>query len=183
MLCTENKDFLMNLVIKTAFLGILAALFVSFFGNDIVDSVGDQQLDNGGTKSPSIIGSASASSSIQIPIQGDGHYWVNMNVNYNDVNFIVDTGASFVTLSHEDAKKLSLNLFENDYKISVNTAAGRTTMAEVTLDMIKVGGIELRNVKAFVAREGMLTVSLLGMNYLNRLNRFEFSDQKLIFEQ
>ena len=87
MLCTENKDFLMNLVIKTAFLGILAALFVSFFGNDIVDSVGDQQLDNGGTKSPSIIGSASASSSIQIPIQGDGHYWVNMNVNYNDVNF------------------------------------------------------------------------------------------------
>ena len=35
---------------------------------------------------------------------------------------------------------------------------------------------------AFVAREGMLTVSLLGMNYLNKLERFEFNDRKLILE-
>jgi len=173
----------MKLVIKTVIFGILAAIFVSYFGNDIVESVGDQRSVNGGTNSTSIFGSASASSSFQIPIQRDGHYWVNMSVNYNDVKFIVDTGASYVTLSHQDARKLSLNLFENDYNIRVNTAAGRTTMAEVNLDIMKVGTIELRNVKAFVAREGMLSVSLLGMNYLNRLDRFEFRDQKLIFEQ
>lgn len=173
----------MNLVLKISFFGIMAALFVSFFANDIVGSISDKQRLSSGEVSSSIIGSATTASSFQIPIQRDGHYWVNMNVNYNDVNFIVDTGASFVTISHQDAVKLNLNLVENDYKVIFNTAAGRTTMAEVTLDIMNVGAIELRNVKAFVAREGMLSVSLLGMNYLNKLDSFEFRDQKLIFEQ
>ena len=35
----------------------------------------------------------------------------------------------------------------------------------------------------FVAQEGMLSVSLLGMNFLNRLDRFQFDDGKLIIEQ
>lgn len=173
----------MKLAIITVVLGILAAIFVSFYGNDIVDSLDDQRRLNRGPASTSFAGSALPSSSIQIPIKRDGHYWVNMSVNYNDVNFIVDTGASYVTISHEDGQRLNLNLFENDYNIRVNTAAGQTTMAEVSLDMMKIGGIELRNVRAFVAREGMLSVSLLGMNYLNRLDSFEFRDQKLIFEQ
>jgi len=173
----------MKLVIKTVIFGILAAITVSFFGNDIIDSVDDQRRVNGGAISTSVIGSAVSSSSIQIPIRRDGHYWVNMSVNYNDVNFIVDTGERYVTLSHQDARELNLNFFEKDYNIRVNTAAGLTTMAAVNLDVMKVGTIELRNVKAFVTREGILLVSLLGMNYFNRLDRFEFRDQKLIFEQ
>ncbi|HRW28750.1 MAG TPA: TIGR02281 family clan AA aspartic protease, partial [Emcibacteraceae bacterium] len=80
-------------------------------------------------------------------------------------------------------QNLNLNLHESDYTIPVNTAAGQTTMAPVTLDVVSVGVIELYDVKAFVARDGMLSVSLLGMNYLNRLDRFSFKDQRLILEQ
>jgi aspartyl protease family protein len=106
-----------------------------------------------------------------------------MDVSNNPIAFIVDTGASVVTLSHQDAENLNLYLSDFDYNITVRTAAGLTTMAEINLDRVTIGVIELYNVKAFVAREGMLSVSLLGMNFLNRLDRFEFQDGQLVMEQ
>ncbi|MDG1707708.1 MAG: TIGR02281 family clan AA aspartic protease, partial [Emcibacteraceae bacterium] len=118
--------------------------------------------------------------SVEIPRQRDGHYWVNMDISNNPIAFIIDTGASVVTLSHNDAEKLNLYLSDFDYNITVRTAAGLTTMAEINLDRMTLGVIELYDVKAFVAREGMLSVSLLGMNFLNRLERFEFQDGQLI---
>ena len=115
-------------------------------------------------------------------MQRDGHYWVDVNVNGNETRFVVDTGATFIVLSDNDARNLDIPYFENDYSVVVNTASGQTTMAEVTLDVVSVGAIELYGVKAYIARPGMLSVSLLGMNFLSRLDRFEFSNEKLILE-
>ena len=65
----------------------------------------------------------------------------------------------------------------------MNTAGGETKMAEINIDRISYGVIDIYNVDALVAREGMLSVSLLGMNFLNRLDRFQFNDGKLLLEQ
>tara|TARA_R110002096_G_scaffold257381_1_gene450926 strand:- start:278847 stop:279368 length:522 start_codon:yes stop_codon:yes gene_type:complete len=173
----------MGFLIKPIFYCAILAVLFSFYGDDIARLVGNQMRLSEGADSKPIRSDANVVHSLEIPIKNDGHYWIDMNVNNNRVRFIVDTGASYVTLSHTDAEKLNLHLFENDYNVTVNTAAGRTTMAEVTLDTVSIGVIELYEVRAFVAREGMLAVSLLGMNYLNRLDRFEFRDQKLIIEQ
>ena len=136
-----------------------------------------------GRNASNVTSTSNVVNSMEVQRSGDGHYWLDMNVNSQNIHFIVDTGASYITLSQQDAQNLNLNLHESDYTIPVNTAAGQTTMAPVTLDVVSVGVIELYDVKAFVARDGMLSVSLLGMNYLNRLDRFSFKDQRLILEQ
>ena len=116
-------------------------------------------------------------------MQREGHYWLDMQVSNYDVQFIVDTGATLVTLSYSDAQKMNLYLNESDFSIPVNTAGGVTKMAEINIDRISYGVIDVYNVQALVAQEGMLSVSLLGMNFLNRLDRFQFDDGKLIIEQ
>lgn len=178
----------MGLILKTClYTGILYLLFISF-GEDIIRYSTNQfrLTENAGStaKNPTAMTSVpNLVHTMTIPIQRDGHYWIRTDINNNPVSFIVDTGASIVTLSHEDAKALNLYLNENDYNITVRTAAGMTSMAEVTIDVLSIGVIELYDVKALIAREGMLSVSLLGMNFLNRLERFEFKNSQLIIEQ
>ena len=165
------------------YLAVLAVM-ASFYSDEIFRFVNNQtRLSTGSAASESSSASANLVHTLEIPMRNDGHYWIDMTVDYQSVQFIVDTGASYVTLSHEDGQKLNIYLNESDYNIPVNTAAGRSTVAEININVMSFGIIELYNVKAFVAREGMLSVSLLGMNYLNKLERFEFSDQRLILEQ
>ena len=173
----------MGFVIKFILFCVFSALIISNYGDDIIRIVGNEVRLASDSSPKEFRSSANLVHSFEIPIKQDGHYWVSMNVNNQKVLFIVDTGASSVTLSYADAEKLNLHLFDNDFDIVVNTASGQTTMAEVYLDVVSIGAIELYGVKALVAREGMLSVSLLGMSYLNKLDRFEFRDQKLIIEQ
>lgn len=178
----------MALILKTClYTGILYLLFLAFGEEIIRYSTNQTRLTQ--DAGPEALNSASLNSvpnlvhTMTIDVQSDGHYWIKTNINNNPVSFIVDTGASLVTLSHQDAKALNLYLNENDYNVTVRTAAGMTSMAEVTIDVISMGVIELYDVKALIAREGMLSVSLLGMNFLNRLERFEFKNSQLIIEQ
>lgn len=172
----------MGLLIKAVFFCGLAAFMISNYGDDLVNRITEARAlqDNSNEQISSSINNVH---SMQVPMQRDGHYWVDMDVNNNNVKFIVDTGATYVTLSHQDAENLDLHLYEDDYDVPVNTAAGLTTMALVSLDVVSIGVIELYDVKAFVARENTLSVSLLGMNFLNRLDGFEFRNQQLILEQ
>lgn len=172
----------MGFLIKLVFFGIFASLCVAFYGDELVRVIQNQARLAQNAAPKELANQAYNLHTIQIPMQRDGHYWLDANINGNDVHLVVDTGASYVTFSYDDAMKLGFPLFENDFNVPVNTAGGRTTMAVIELDVINVDAIELYNVKAFVARKGMLNVSLLGMNFLNRMERFEFSNQKLIIE-
>lgn len=173
----------MNAIFKLVFFGISASLFVSFYGDEIVRLAGNEVQWAQEPASKELKSSNNIVNSVQIPLQRDGHYWANAGVNHTSIEFIVDTGASNVTLSYQDAMKLNIPYLEDDFDIVVNTAAGQTKMAAIKLDVVRIGAIELYEVKALVAKEGMLSVSLLGMNFLNRLDRFEFRDRRLILEQ
>lgn len=160
------------------FIGLLYVLYTSF---------GEEFLTNSSNRSrmPSTSeqNAANVVHSLEIPMQRDGHYWLDMHVSNYDVQFIVDTGATLVTLSYADAEKMNLYLNKSDFNIPVNTAGGVIKMAEINIDRISYGVIDVYDVKALVAQKGMLSVSLLGMNFLNRLDRFQFKDGKLIIEQ
>ena len=56
-------------------------------------------------------------------------------------------------------------------------------MAEINIDRISYGLIDIYDLDALVAHEGMLSVSLLGINFLNRLDQFQFNYGKLLLEQ
>jgi aspartyl protease family protein len=104
----------------------------------------------------------------------DGHFWANAQVSGVPVNFLLDTGASMVALTRNDARRIGLDLAGLKRDAEVRTAGGRVIASTVTLQRIDVGGVVLENVDAVVMEDGLET-SLLGMSFLNRLSGWEVS--------
>ena len=108
----------------------------------------------------------------QIVRSADGHYWAQADVDGRAVKVLVDTGASVVALTREDAARLGLRLKPEDFTREVQTASGTARAAPVMLDRVAVAGASVDDVQALVVEAG-LSHSLLGMSYLGRLSRFE----------
>ncbi len=115
----------------------------------------------------------------QVSKAKDGHYWAEAQVDGRWVHFLVDTGASTVALTKQDAQRLGFDLSALVYDRPVSTANGKTMAAGVTLDRVAVAGARVDRVEAMVVPEG-LSASLLGMSYLGRLSRFEATPTALI---
>lgn len=111
-----------------------------------------------------------------------GHFNADAAVNGTHVRFLVDTGASDVALSRFDAKRVGIDTDSLRYTIPYNTANGVAYGARVRLDRVSIGSIELENVAASVASEG-LDRSLLGMSFLGRLSQMEVSGDRLILRE
>jgi aspartyl protease family protein len=109
----------------------------------------------------------------------DGHYWAEATVNGRSVHFLVDTGASAVALTLDDARRLGFEPRDLNYTYQVTTAAGQVRAAKVSLANVSVAGAEVRDVDALVIEKGLQT-SLLGMTYLGRLSQFEATQTSLI---
>lgn len=92
---------------------------------------------------------------------------------------IVDTGASRVVLTAEDARRAGIRTGMLEYKVQVMTANGPSRAAPIMLESVSIGGLTLRNVEALVTRRGTLHRSLLGMSFLSRLRSYEFTGNRL----
>lgn len=120
------------------------------------------------------------SSVVSIPkSRQDGQFWTDARVNNGYVKFLVDTGASSVALTLDDAKKAGIRTRDLTYNVPIATAGGKNMAAFVELKSISVGAITLRNVRALVVPEG-LHVSLLGMSYLGQLQKVEATPNALL---
>ncbi len=111
---------------------------------------------------------------------GAGDFAVSAQINGARVHMVVDTGASSVVLTPDDAKVAGLPLALLNYTVSIETANGRARAAPVTLDRIALGELEERSVEALVVQPGQLRTSLLGMSFLNRLQSWQVSDDRLM---
>ncbi len=111
--------------------------------------------------------------------RSDGQFWADARVNSGHVRFLVDTGASSVALTLNDAKKAGIRTHELVYNVPISTAGGRNMAAHIDLKSISVGAITIRNVRALVVPEG-LHVSLLGMSYLGQLQKVEATPNALL---
>lgn len=112
---------------------------------------------------------------VRIRRQLDGHFIARADVDGTTVNMIVDTGASTVVLTPEDARELGFETDNLSYTVPVQTANGRTFAAQVHLKDVAVGPVRVADVQALIARPGALHHSLLGMSFLSRLRSYEFS--------
>ena len=120
-----------------------------------------------------------ASRDASITKSPDGHFWAEGQVNGSAMRFLVDTGATAVSLTPEDARRLGFSLDHLTYGYKVITASGEARAAKVQLDSVSVGGARVEGVDAYVIESG-LSQSLLGMSFLGRLNRFEATQNALI---
>lgn len=121
----------------------------------------------------------SAGGTATIRVGRDGHFQINATINGADVVTIFDTGASAVVLTRQDAERAGINTARLRYDVPVSTANGTGRAAIVRLDRIEVGGIVRGNIRAFVAEEGALETSLLGMSFLRTLTRYSVSANSL----
>ena len=106
----------------------------------------------------------------------NGHFIVRAEINGTHIKVLVDTGASAVALSYEDASDIGLRPKNLDYDIPVSTANGLTKAAGVTLDEVEVNGVRVSDVQGLVMPEGVMRGSLLGMSFLSKLKSFKVED-------
>ncbi len=120
-------------------------------------------------------------SRIEVPRGRGGHFHLVLNVNGTPIDFLVDTGASDIVLSQEDARRVGLDPDALPYLGTANTANGEVRLAYATLDTISLGPIGFENVDVSV-NGGEMAGSLLGMSFLSRFDRLEISRDLLILE-
>lgn len=105
-----------------------------------------------------------------------GHFVTEADINGSSITVLVDTGATAVALSYEDAANAGLRPGSLDYTIPVATANGMAKAARIRIDKISIDGIKVEDVEGFVMPEGALQGTLLGMSFLSRLDSFKVED-------
>jgi len=118
--------------------------------------------------------------SVEVARAFNGDFDITARINGARVAMVLDTGASSVVLTRDDAKAAGLPLEVLSYTAIIETANGRTRAAPVRLDRVAVGDLVERSVEALVAQPGQLKTSLLGMSFLNRLQSWEVRGDRLL---
>ncbi len=107
-----------------------------------------------------------------------GHFVTTAHIDGIAIKLLIDTGATSVVLSRDDAHRLGIQARSLDFSVLFSTAGGVARAAPVTLDEIQVGDFAVSNVRAFVI-DTPSTISVLGMDFLSRLERYEVTGSKL----
>ena len=119
----------------------------------------------------------------RIDMDARGHFVAKAKMNNRFVEVLVDTGATNVAINKSTAKRLGIRLAKADFKYEVNTANGKTRAALAVIDRIKIGRVEVRDVRAAVLEDKALSSTLLGMTFLKELKSFEVRNGQLILTQ
>lgn len=109
----------------------------------------------------------------------DGSYYVDGTINGARAHFVIDTGASSIVLSPDDARRAGIDIAALDYSLPSETAHGTGFGAFTHVDRLDVGNIELRDVPVQVNKSPMSS-SLLGLTFLHRLDSFGVQDGRLM---
>ncbi|MFO8125660.1 TIGR02281 family clan AA aspartic protease [Yoonia sp.] len=121
-------------------------------------------------------------STVAAPRGNDGHYHLTLDINGAAIDFVVDTGASQVVLSQQDAARIGIDPASLNFSGMANTANGVVRTAPVMLERVVLGGITDRNIPA-VVNGGAMDASLLGMTYLGLYDRIEIADGQLVLSR
>lgn len=103
---------------------------------------------------------------------------IKAKLNDSEVSFLVDTGATNISLTYSDALNIGIHPETLKYNIPVSTANGITYQARTTIKNLTLGGIVMTDVPALVAENG-LDQSLLGVSFLKELKFYQFEKDKL----
>lgn len=96
-----------------------------------------------------------------------GHFVTTGSINGTTVRFLVDTGATMISIGAVEARRIGIDASRGQ-PATASTANGQAPVTRVKLDTVKVGEIVLNNVDALVHQQDMPLV-LLGMSFLNRM--------------
>lgn len=110
---------------------------------------------------------------IRIKADSNGHYYVKASADGVPLEFMIDTGASYITLTKEAAGRLSVGPLSFD--IATNTANGPIQNAQITIHQLTVGSYTVSDIPA-VVNGGNLDEPLLGMSWLRLFRSIEIEN-------
>lgn len=110
-----------------------------------------------------------------------GMFQLAGKVNNRSTQFLIDTGATYVSMSESEAKRLGVD-YQQGRKTMIQTANAVVRAWRIDLDTVKVGQIELRNVDAVVLPGKQPSTALLGMSFLQHL-KLQRDGAAMIIEQ
>jgi len=170
------------MVRSVATLGSVAAICAAIFAVGAPDQFEKvrrqvvQLVETRAAASPHATASARVA---EVPRGTGGEFSLRARVNGVSAPMVVDTGATWVVLTYETAKAAGLPLELLDYNVDLETANGPTRAARLTLDRLAIGGLVERSVPALVVPRGSMKTNLLGMSFLDRLESWEVSADRL----
>ncbi|MEQ1930098.1 MAG: TIGR02281 family clan AA aspartic protease [Parvularculaceae bacterium] len=134
----------------------------------------------GPTLAPASPYAAGYGEEVKIAASTDHQYYVTAAVNAAPASFLIDTGASYVALRDSDARRAGIYTTHSDFRHPVRTANGETKAALIDIREIEIDGIRVESVKAFVLADDQLSVNLLGMSFLSKLESVEARGGQLV---
>jgi aspartyl protease family protein len=128
-------------------------------------------------------GSGSGYDEIQLAPDASGNYLTDVDIDGHLIRMIVDTGATYVSLTNEDANAIGINPAPAEYRYRTMTANGVGVAAKVNIPRLRLQQMEIYDVEAFVMPQGALHTSLLGMSALSHLAKVEISGGRPVLRQ
>ena len=116
--------------------------------------------------------------SVTLQADSRGHFVTPVQINGLSVSMVVDTGATLVMLSADEARRMGID-YKSGMRVTVATANGRVPAYQIRLNAVRVGDIELNQIDALVQENG-LGVGLLGMSFLNRTQMRRDGEQMVL---
>ena len=112
-----------------------------------------------------------------------GHFTSTFKLNGRQVDGMIDTGATLVAINTSTARRIGISLNASDFRHEVNTANGTIKAAVVTIDRLQIGKITVESVQAVVLDDKALRTNLIGMSFLQRLEKYQVENGTLLLVQ
>lgn len=130
----------------------------------------------------SVVSQRSGDGNLPLVLSADanGHFYATGSINGGTVRFLVDTGATMVSIGAADARRLGLDT-RNAPVGYTQTANGNARVYKVRLSSVKIGDVTLNDVDGLV-HEQDLPIALLGMSFLNRME-MQRDGQRMILKR
>lgn len=129
-------------------------------GKRVTLQLGGSQVNLGGAASDG------GGSKIVLTASSGGHFVTTGSINGRTVQFVVDTGATSISMSQAEADRIGLK-YKDGQRGFANTANGQVPVNRVMLDNVRIGDVQVYGIEALVVPAQMPMV-LLGNSFLTR---------------
>jgi len=172
-----HREFPHAIKYGAAWVGIFLVLLVGYSYHEDLGAIWDRLKSN----LLPFSGIQHADGSMSFTRAEGEHFLIEALVNGTPVQFMVDTGATRIALTPQDARRLGFDAENLSFNQPIQTANGETLAASVHLEEFKVGTIVMKNLSASVSKN-LSGHSLLGMNFLKRLKKFKIEGNRLTIQ-
>lgn len=114
---------------------------------------------------------------VEVAAGQGGLFYINTKLNNAEVRFLIDTGASSISIDKHLAASIGVDVKNLAFNQVYQTANGPAKMASAKIDTLQVGAFQLKDV--YVSISEVSHQPLLGMSFLSRLQSYTFKGNSL----